>query len=56
MLTKLDQTEQNLRILEERKVTRVERARIAKLGSGPGRGEPGKPRSLLSRATSQNST
>ena len=30
LLLRLDQTEQNLRTLEERRVTRVERARIAK--------------------------
>ncbi|MCK5023876.1 MAG: hypothetical protein KAS04_06890 [Candidatus Aenigmarchaeota archaeon] len=30
ILTKMDMTEQNLRILEERRVTRVERSRLAK--------------------------
>ena len=30
ILTKMDQIEQNLRILEERKVNRVERSRLAK--------------------------
>lgn len=30
ILTKMDQVEQNLRILEERKVNRVERSRLAK--------------------------